>query len=63
MSDADLRTTPLHARHQSLGARMAPFGGFDMPIQYSGILDEHRAVREAAGLFDVSHMGEFRIRG
>ncbi|MEM1117770.1 MAG: glycine cleavage system aminomethyltransferase GcvT, partial [Bacteroidota bacterium] len=47
----------------SLGARMAPFGGFDMPIQYSGILDEHRAVREAAGLFDVSHMGEFRIRG
>ena len=42
---------------------MAPFGGFEMPIQYSGILDEHRSVRESAGLFDVSHMGEFRIRG
>ena len=42
---------------------MAPFAGFEMPIQYSGILDEHRAVREAAGLFDVSHMGEFRLRG
>lgn len=58
-----LRTTPLHDRHLALGAKMAPFGGFDMPIQYTGILDEHRAVREAAGLFDVSHMGEFRLRG
>ena len=58
-----LRTTPLHDRHVALGAKMAPFGGFEMPIHYTGILDEHRAVREAAGLFDVSHMGEFRVRG
>ena len=58
-----VRTTPLHAAHVALGARMMPFGGFDMPVQYSGILDEHRAVREAAGLFDVSHMGEFSVRG
>ena len=63
MTDTPLQITPLHARHLALGAKMAPFGGWDMPIQYSGILDEHRAVREAAGLFDVSHMGEFRIRG
>ena len=63
MPDAALRTTPLHDRHLALGAKMAPFAGFEMPIQYSGILDEHRAVREAAGLFDVSHMGEFRLRG
>lgn len=60
---APLRTTPLHAAHVALGARMMPFGGFDMPVQYTGILDEHRAVREAAGLFDVSHMGEFSVRG
>ncbi|MDT7856974.1 glycine cleavage system aminomethyltransferase GcvT [Rubrivirga sp. S365] len=63
MSETDLRTTPLHDRHLAAGAKMAPFAGFEMPIQYSGILDEHRAVREAAGLFDVSHMGEFRLRG
>ena len=63
MPDPTLRTTPLHDRHLALGAKMAPFGGFEMPIQYTGILDEHRAVREAAGLFDVSHMGEFRLRG
>lgn len=62
--DADiLRQTPLHAVHVALGARMAPFAGFDMPVQYSGILDEHMAVRQAAGLFDVSHMGEVRVRG
>ena len=58
-----LQTTPLHDRHLALGAKMAGFGGWDMPIQYTGILDEHRAVRQAAGLFDVSHMGEFRLRG
>lgn len=62
MTDA-LRTTPLHDRHLALGAKMAPFGGWDMPIQYAGILDEHHAVRQRAGLFDVSHMGEFRLRG
>ncbi|MEM8600769.1 MAG: glycine cleavage system aminomethyltransferase GcvT [Bacteroidota bacterium] len=58
-----LQTTPLHAVHLALGARMMPFGGFDMPVQYTSILDEHRAVREAAGLFDVSHMGEVRVTG
>lgn len=58
-----LRPTPLHDRHLALGAKMAPFGGWDMPIQYAGILDEHHAVRQRAGLFDVSHMGEFRLRG
>ena len=58
-----LQTTPLHEIHVALGAKMVPFAGFDMPVQYTGILDEHRAVREAAGLFDVSHMGEFRLRG
>ena len=63
MPETATRTTVLHDRHLALGAKMAPFAGFEMPIQYSGILDEHRAVREAAGLFDVSHMGEFRLRG
>ena len=58
-----LRQTPLHDVHLALGAKMVPFAGYEMPIQYTGILDEHRAVREAAGLFDVSHMGEFRLRG
>jgi aminomethyltransferase len=54
---ADLKHTPLHGAHRELGARMAPFGGYDMPIQYEGILAEHRWTRENAGLFDVSHMG------
>ena len=63
MTTPPLRTTPLHDRHVALGAKMTGFGGFDMPVQYSGILDEHRAVRQSAGLFDVSHMGEFRLRG
>ncbi|MEL6770220.1 MAG: glycine cleavage system aminomethyltransferase GcvT [Bacteroidota bacterium] len=58
-----LQVTPLHAIHTALGARMMAFGGFDMPVQYTSILDEHRAVREAAGLFDVSHMGEVRVTG
>ena len=56
--------TPLHDRHVTLGARMVPFAGFALPVHYpSGIKEEHRAVRTAAGLFDVSHMGEFEIRG
>ncbi len=59
----DLQQTSLHAIHVALGARMMPFGGFDMPVQYSGIIDEHMAVRNAAGLFDVSHMGEFLVEG
>jgi len=60
---APLKTTALHAVHRRMGAKMVDFGGWDMPLQYSGILDEHRAVRSAAGLFDVSHMGEIEIRG
>ena len=62
MSDELLRT-PLHGQHLRLGARMVPFAGWDMPVQYKSIIQEHRAVREAAGMFDVSHMGEFRISG
>ncbi len=60
---ARLKTTPLHAVHKKLGARMVEFGGWEMPVQYSGILDEHHAVRRGAGVFDVSHMGEIEIRG
>jgi aminomethyltransferase len=55
--------TPLYDRHTALGARMVEFGGYDMPLQYTGIREEHVAVRERAGLFDVSHMGEVLIRG
>ncbi len=58
-----LNKTPLHGIHIALGAKMAPFAGFDMPIQYSGIRQEHEAVRKAAGIFDVSHMGNFFISG
>jgi aminomethyltransferase len=60
---ATLKTTPLHALHRRLGAKMVDFGGWDMPVQYSSILEEHHAVRQNAGLFDVSHMGEIDIRG
>lgn len=65
MADAStqLRRTPLHARHVGHGARMTPFGGWDMPLQYEGIIAEHVAVRTSAGLFDVSHMGELRVVG
>jgi aminomethyltransferase len=59
----ELRETPLAARHLSLGARLVPFSGWNMPVQYSGIVEEHKAVRERAGLFDVSHMGRFVVRG
>src|ERR1051326_6344498 len=62
-SAAALRVTPLNSVHRNLGAKMVDFGGWDMPVQYSGILDEHNAVRTAVGLFDVSHMGEIEIRG
>ena len=58
-----LRLTPLNAVHHRLGAKMVDFGGWEMPVQYTGILDEHHAVRKAAGVFDVSHMGEIEIRG
>ena len=58
-----VKRTPLYALHRMLGARMTEFGGFEMPLSYSGIIEEHRAVRSAAGLFDLSHMGEFELRG
>jgi aminomethyltransferase len=58
-----LKRTPLYDEHRALGARLVEFSGWEMPVQYSGILEEHRAVRERAGIFDVSHMGEFRIEG
>ena len=60
---AELSRTPLYDLHVELGARMVPFAGWEMPVQYSGIIEEHLAVRNKAGLFDVSHMGEARIRG
>src|SRR5215471_1380134 len=59
----ELRITPLHGIHKRTGARMVDFGGWDMPVQYTGILEEHHTVRRRAGLFDVSHMGEIEIRG
>ena len=58
-----LKKTALHAAHVALGARMVPFGGWDMPVEYSGITAEHMAVRTAAGLFDVSHMGQIELAG
>ena len=58
-----LKRTPLHGLHVKAGARMVPFGGWDMPVQYTGIIEEHRTVRRAVGLFDVSHMGEFEVEG
>ena len=62
-TDAGLHRSPLHRRHEALGAKLIEFGGWLMPLQYSGILDEHRAVRERAGLFDLSHMGELFVEG
>jgi aminomethyltransferase len=58
-----LRTTPLNAVHRRMGAKMVDFGGWDMPVQYSGVIDEHNTVRQKVGLFDVSHMGEIEVRG
>jgi glycine cleavage system T protein (aminomethyltransferase) len=58
-----LRRTPLHDRHVALGARMVPFAGWEMPVQYEGVIPEHRAVRADAGVFDVSHMGEIEVEG
>ena len=58
-----LQTSPLHDRHLALGARMGDFGGWDMPIQYAGVLQEHAAVRAAVGVFDVSHLGKGVVRG
>src|SRR5262245_55217647 len=61
--DASLKRTPLFALHVKAGARMVPFGGWEMPVQYTSIIEEHRTVRQAVGLFDVSHMGEFEVEG
>jgi len=58
-----LKRTPLYSAHVKAGARMVEFGGWEMPVQYTGIVEEHRRVRSAVGLFDVSHMGEFEIEG
>jgi aminomethyltransferase len=58
-----LKKTPLHAAHKRLGAHLVEFGGWEMPLYYSGIIEEHRAVRSAAGIFDISHMGEIVVRG
>jgi aminomethyltransferase len=63
VTDGDLHHSPLDAQHRALGARMAPFGGWEMPIQYSGVLEEHRACRERAVVFDVSHLGSVHVRG
>ncbi|MCL2402990.1 MAG: glycine cleavage system aminomethyltransferase GcvT [Coriobacteriia bacterium] len=62
-SVAEISKTPLHEEHLSLGATMASFAGFDMPLQYQGIVDEHLATRESVGIFDVSHMATLRVRG
>ena len=58
-----LKTVTLDSKHRELGAKMVPFAGYDMPVRYSSDLDEHHTVRRAVGMFDVSHMGEFRLRG
>jgi len=61
--ETPLKRTPLFDAHVKAGARMVPFGGWEMPVQYTGIIEEHRTVRRAVGLFDVSHMGEFEVEG
>jgi aminomethyltransferase len=63
VSDETLRRSPLHAVHLEFNARMVPFAGWDMPVQYSSIVDEHKAVRSAVGVFDISHMGQFIVSG
>ncbi|NLW81686.1 MAG: glycine cleavage system aminomethyltransferase GcvT [Desulfovibrionales bacterium] len=60
---SELLTTPLHAWHKEHGARMVPFAGWDMPVQYAGILEEHKHTRTQASIFDISHMGEFLLSG
>ena len=58
-----MKKTALHQKHIDLGAKMVPFAGFEMPVQYTGVNDEHKTVREGVGVFDVSHMGEFLVSG
>jgi len=63
MAEETLKTTALTAIHKALGARMVPFAGYEMPVSYAGLIEEHKAVRRRAGVFDVSHMGEFEVQG
>src|SRR5712671_1410786 len=63
MTDGKLKRTPLFSAHQRLGGKLIEFGGWEMPVQYSSITDEHLAVRQAAGIFDISHMGEVGVSG
>ena len=63
LSRETLLRTPLYSEHVGLGARMVPFAGWEMPVQYTGVIDEHNAVRQGAGMFDVSHMGRFEVHG
>src|SRR2546429_6888442 len=58
-----LKRTPLFSTHQKLGGRLIEFGGWEMPVQYTSIVDEHLAVRNAAGIFDIAHMGEVIVSG
>jgi glycine cleavage system aminomethyltransferase T len=60
---SEIQVTPLNAFHRRHGGRMVDFAGWDMPVQYKSILEEHKAVRQRAGLFDVSHMGEAEVKG
>src|SRR5260370_41283534 len=60
---SQLKRTPLYEQHRELGARLVEFGGWEMPVQYRSIVEEHEAVRTRAGLFDGSHMGEFKVQG
>ena len=60
---AAMKKTPLHDLEKNLGGKMVDFGGWELPVQYSGILEEHDAVRTHAGVFDVSHMGQLELRG
>ncbi len=63
MESESVQNTPLKAKHEALGAKMVPFAGWNMPVQYTGIMDEHKTVRTACGVFDISHMGQFLVSG
>lgn len=63
MDTDQIKSTPIYSKHVELGAKMVPFAGWNMPVQYTGIIDEHKAVREACGIFDISHMGQIFVSG
>ena len=63
MNAESIKSTPLCDKHVALGAKMVPFAGWNMPVQYTGIIDEHNTVRSACGVFDISHMGQFLVSG